>query len=359
MLIAKINENIYDSLSKPISIQEQQVVLKDVKNKSAPGSSGISYPLIRKAGSLAQELFLVLANKCIKEGDILTKWKVGQLYSILKGENWNYNLANVRPIVLLEAFRKVVVRVVGKRLDIVLTKHNILQGPNYTGLSGSSTSSPIHIMNNLIEEAREKNKEIQILFQDIKKAFDSVSLKMLEKVLERIKLPTSTKKFLLNLFNSRRIKVITSFGLTQEFTAEDGLDQGEVVSPLLWYIFYDLLLYKIQNKRKLEYKMSLDQLTNLNYNKFQKMSWKQGVLAYADDTTQIANSKEELTEIIKIANKFYILNDIKINRKKSKLLVINYNQKKESSTNLAIKVEKNNNLIYAKQETEVIRYLGV
>ena len=107
--IAKINENIYDSLSKPISIQEQQAVLKDVKNKSASGSSGISYPLIRKAGSLAQELFLALANKYIKEGDILTKQKVGQLYPILKGENQNYNLANIRPIVLLEAFRKVIV----------------------------------------------------------------------------------------------------------------------------------------------------------------------------------------------------------------------------------------------------------
>jgi len=106
----------------------------------------------------------------------------------------------------------------------------------------------------------------------MKKAFDSVSLKMLEKALERIKLPMSTKKFLLNLFNSRRIKVITSFSLTQEFTAEDGLDQGEVVSPLLWRIFYDPLLYEIQNKRKLGYEMSLDWPTNLNYNKFQKMS---------------------------------------------------------------------------------------
>ena len=67
----------------------------------------------------------------------------------------------------------------------------------------------------------------------MKKVFNLVSLKMLEKALERIKLPVSTKKFLLNLFNSRRIKVITSFGLTQEFIAEDSLDQREVVSLLL------------------------------------------------------------------------------------------------------------------------------
>ena len=108
-LIAEINENIYEPLSELISMQEQQVVLKDVKNKSASGSSGISYPLIRKASNLVQKLFLVLANKYIKEEDILIKQKISQLYSIPKRENWNYNLANVRPIILLEVFRKVVV----------------------------------------------------------------------------------------------------------------------------------------------------------------------------------------------------------------------------------------------------------
>ncbi len=204
-----------------------------MKSKSAPGTSGISYPLIKKTGSIARKIFLVLTNKCIEEGDIPVKWKIRQLYPIPKGENWNYNLSNVRPIVLLEAFRKVVVRVVAKRLDKVLTKFDILKGPNFAGLTGNSTSSPIHIMNNIIEEAREKNNEIWILFQDMKKAFDSVSLIMLEKALKRIKLPETIRTFLLNLFNARRIKIITSYSLMQEFTAEDSLDQGEVVSPLL------------------------------------------------------------------------------------------------------------------------------
>jgi hypothetical protein len=43
--------------------------------------------LIRKAGDLAQRIFLVLANKCIRKGEIPVKWKIGMLYSIPKGES--------------------------------------------------------------------------------------------------------------------------------------------------------------------------------------------------------------------------------------------------------------------------------
>ena len=59
---------------------------------------------------------------------------------------------NVKPIILLEAFRKTVVRVVNKRLSQILVEHNILEGPNYADLPGDSTASPVHIMNNLLED---------------------------------------------------------------------------------------------------------------------------------------------------------------------------------------------------------------
>ena len=270
--IKKIDSSIYSNLTDKVTEEEWHNALSKAKNKSAPGISGISYPLIKKSGQKVQKVYRLLADQYIAKRDIPVKWKIGQLYPILKSEDWNYNLMNVRPIVLLEAFHKMVVRVITQRLDLILVKHKVLEGPNYAGLSGDSTSSSIHIMNNLLEDARQKDKEVWILFQDMKKAFDSVSLKMMEKALKRIKIPDMITKFLINLYNKRKIKVITEYRLTKEFEAGDGLDQGEVISPLIWHIFYDPLLCTVCKEKDLGYKIDLSWPCDLTMNKIQLSS---------------------------------------------------------------------------------------
>ena len=203
---------------------------------------------MQRAGSEATNIFLILANLVIQKGVFPDKWRKGLIYPIPKNENWGYSLAKTRPIVLLETFRKNVVRIVQKRLSKVFIEHNILKGLNYAGLPGLSTGAPIHIMNNILEEATQKKKELWIGFQDMKKAFDSVSLEALTCAMERIKIPEGAIRFVLNLYNKREIAVITKYGNTDSFVAEDGIDQGEVISPLIWRIFYDPLLSKIQDK---------------------------------------------------------------------------------------------------------------
>ena len=85
--IQEIDSEIYNDLDTNISEEEWTEALKNTKSKSAPGLSGISYPLIKKVGSLTQKVFRHLAHLCIQDGEILLKWKFSKLYPIPKGED--------------------------------------------------------------------------------------------------------------------------------------------------------------------------------------------------------------------------------------------------------------------------------
>jgi len=85
----------------------------------------------------------------------------------------------------------------------------------------------------IIEEAKEKNKELWIMLQDMKKAFDSVSLDSLKLALQRIKIPVLGQSFILDLFDKRQTRIITALGLTEAITAGDEIEQGEIISPLI------------------------------------------------------------------------------------------------------------------------------
>ena len=68
---------------------------------------------------------------------------------------------------LLEIFRKLVVRIVQKKLSKVFVKKQILKGANFAELPNESTIAPIHVLNNLIEDVIQKEKELWVVFQDM------------------------------------------------------------------------------------------------------------------------------------------------------------------------------------------------
>jgi hypothetical protein len=154
------------------------------------------------------------------------------------------------------------------------------------------------------------------------KAFDSVGMIPLRRALERIKLPISATNFIINLFNKRKMRVITAYGLSDSFKAGDRINQGEVISPLIWRIFYDPLLTKIQNDTSLRYTMELKWPAPDPPN-VTMLKLRITCTAFADDTAWISHNKQQIEKITEILLLFYLLNDIRINGGKSELIIIN------------------------------------
>ncbi len=88
-------------------------------------------------------------------------------------------------------------------------------------------------MNIILEDAKEYNKPVWILFQNLSKAYDRVDLTILRRAIEQVKIPSSCIAFILDFFTHRKNAILTKGGLLDYYDVKIGIDQGEVISPLL------------------------------------------------------------------------------------------------------------------------------
>src|SRR5438045_2572659 len=109
---------------------------------------------------------------------------MSHIFSISKKLIFDGNLYNTRLISLIEHIKKLYTKILTNRLSTTLMSKQILSLLNYVALLGNSTSTPIHILNNIIEDSYCNNKELSLLLQDMSKAYNSVNIYLLQKALE-------------------------------------------------------------------------------------------------------------------------------------------------------------------------------
>jgi hypothetical protein len=311
-----INSEWYNSSLFEFTTDEVNSTLAQLPNNKACGPSGISYEMLKHAGSPFLQAITTLFNRCISTNHIPKQWKEGRIFPISKKPIFDGDLTNTRPISLLEHTKKLYTKLLTNRLNNIFTKFKILSPYNYIALPGNSTAIPIHILNNIIEDACCNSKELWLISQDMSKAYDSVNLDLFEKALSRINMPSKLINILINLLTDRQNRVITNFGLTNFYSVKNGIDQGETITPLFWQIYYDPLIHKVASQHK-GYTLSTTWPTSLSPLKTQNLNTSTSVLAYMDDTLWISQSKLELEKTLQTATSFYQMANIQINSSKS------------------------------------------
>src|SRR5215216_851087 len=168
----------------------------------------------------------------------------------------------------------------------------------------------------LLEDANENKKELWILLQDLSKAYDRVDLKFLRLALQRIKIPVKCVDLIINLFTNRKNAIFTADGLTDYYDIKIGIDQGEVISPLLWCIYLDPLLCEVANLNK-GYVIEHRWLSDLTTLSSKHLSAQVSSLAFMDDTNWIAGNQHDLESMLEIADEFYNFTQSALNKQKS------------------------------------------
>ena len=135
-----------------------------------------------------------------------------------------------------------------------------------------------------MEKARAFQKNIYFCFIDYAKAFDCVDHKKLWKILKEMGIPDHLTCLLRNLYAGQEATVRAGHGKTDWFQRGKGVRQGDILSPCLFNFYAE---YIMRNAR-LEETQDGIKIARRNIHN----------LRYADDTTLMAESEEELKSLL-------------------------------------------------------------
>ncbi|KAG9299063.1 hypothetical protein G9A89_020376 [Geosiphon pyriformis] len=195
-LLEYVFDEAFPGVICSITFDEMSDVISNLPDEKAAGLSGISNELWKHYNRSVLDMLLVLLNFCLNCESVSRPWKKAWMSMIPKPYEWEDVFMNTYPIALIKMAHKILSKILSDRIFVVCSRFNVLRGDNFSILKGTTTQSPIFAIELVVENALEKNY----------------------------------------------------FGLTNEYQMHDGLDQGEMFSPLFWYIFYDPLLCKAESK---------------------------------------------------------------------------------------------------------------
>ena len=158
----------------------------------------------------------------------------------------------------------------------------------------------------IMKKAREFWKNIYFCFIDYTKAFDCVDHNKLWKILKEMGIPDHLTRLLKNLYAGQEATVRTGHGTTDWFQIGKGVCQGCILSPCL----FNLYAKYIMRNAGLEEAQAGIKIARRNINN----------LRYADDTTVMAESEEELKSLLIKVKEESEKVGLKLNIQKTKIM---------------------------------------
>ena len=230
-------------------------------------------------------------------------WKRSVFIPIPKKGNAK-ECSNYRTIALISHASKVMLKILQARLQQYVNHE--LPDVQAGFRKGRGTRDQIANIRWIMEKAREFQKNIYFCFIDYAKAFDCVDHNKLWKILKEMGIPDHLTCLLRNLYAGQEATVRTGHGTTDWFQIGKGVHQGCILSPCLFNLYAEYIM----RNAGLEETQAGIKIAGRNINN----------LRYADDTTLMAESEEELKSLLMKVKEESEKVGLKLNIQKTKIM---------------------------------------
>ena len=269
--------------TKTIHQTEIEKEIKVIALGKAAGVDGIMAECYVHGGPHISQSMKILFQKIADYCKIPNEWRMSNVALIYKSKGSNQEAANYRPISLTVTARRIYERIIKRDL----AEAEKLLSNNQGGFrSKRSTIQQVYAW----AEINHNAKFLNVLL-DLKAAYDMVDRRVLWNLLRRkFNIDYSTVKRLQDLFEKNNCSIIINGSKSDPIQCRRGLLQGSSLSPLLFNLFINGLLYELDRSA----------------HKIKKAGVKTNHLAFADDVVLIAEDEPKMAEILRICEDWSI-----------------------------------------------------
>ena len=300
-------------LNRDISFNEVRQAARKLRKGKSTGYDEIPAEVLCFDSSLSflHRFFRICFRSCV----VPKQWGVGIINPIQKANcTDSRDPAGYRGITLTSAVYKLYCAILNERLNKWVEENGILADSQNGFRKHRNTVDHLSTLTSLIETRKLLKKSTFVCFVDFRKAYDNVNRSLMWDKLRQIGINGKMYNNLRAIYDYVKCSVRINGHHTDWFNVNAGLKQGCLLSPILFNLFVNDLTLAFEGSG---YGIDID-------------GTKVSVLQYADDIAIIAESEEQLQNMLDILYNWCRVNKMQVNLEKTN--VVHYRNASTSRT---------------------------
>ena len=307
-------------INEKFTCEEVEGVIKTLKSNKACGVDNVRNEFLKCCTQPFLTVTTKFFNVILESATVPSDWAVGLIKPLFKNKGSTSDPDNYRGITLLSCLGKLFTALINSRLAKFLHASGTIGDEQAGFRAGHSTLDHVFTLQNIIDIYLQKRKRVYCAFIDYKKAFDLVNRSCLWKKLLWSGINGPVLNVVHNLYLKAKSCVLLDGQLSQCFSCNIGVRQGENLSPLLFAIYlndFELFLSRKFNGLEDLSQETRKYLSDDDVEVFLKMY----ALLYADDTIVMAENEEEMQKALNAAHAYCQEWKLQVNTSKTKIVV--------------------------------------
>ena len=335
-----ISTHLAELFTTTPSFDEFTAHVRKLRNNSAPGMSGCSYNMIKSwpepvLRAAYDSVAIFWQNRAIPD-----YWRWRWLVPIPKKTTDTPLMADLRPLMLTEASRKVWTSLIVEKIQDACRTYHILRTSQHGYQRNRGTDSASLMFINLIESSQwEKNTSHRTSY-DMSRAFDSISKNLMRIAWRRLGVPGDVADWLVEMdiggvtvvrsplaqerWETDGYLSVTSYSIppsvqpadmvyqkydVRPFVCARGTGQGNPDSPTCWNAVFDIALTALEMDA--EYRATVHYAAGAD-----GTSYESSEVGYADDLVSLHDTATEIQRKAEVMSAFCVICGVTMSHKK-------------------------------------------